>query len=227
MKTKVTATLMAKMKRQAKQRAKDDETAYSVHLEAVARENGFSSWFDVLHQDQSPIEGDPLTDLEIDPILGSHFDITSNEDRTEEELQRWWMRPFAVSQPGGVLHVRCLDGGAHDRSTSYGVASNIEEAKSLAVNKLRQWMGFMDTPIVLLDGDGSVSMVVDTLWPDVDKTVLDVLPSIHEVAGWKARWEAQKASHPERIAAQLRAARSQKLDSWGLGHRTKIKRWPF
>lgn len=89
MKIHVTATLLAKMKRQAKQRAKHDETAYSLHLEAVAHEHGFSSWFDVLQLRSHPAPtAESLDELEIDPILREAFDDTPNEDRSEEELQR-------------------------------------------------------------------------------------------------------------------------------------------
>lgn len=91
----------------------------------------------------------------INPALRDHFDATPNELREDLELVDWWDRPYirAVtweemkphnatpdeiekhrlswleSFPEGIRYdVRCLDGGAWDRSTWWGTAKTLTEA---------------------------------------------------------------------------------------------------
>ncbi len=69
----------------------------------------------------------------VDPDLPDRFDSTSNECRPASH-QKFWHRPYIVSQEGeypGYV-VRCLDGGAWDRSTNWGKFDTLEEAVSQA-----------------------------------------------------------------------------------------------
>jgi len=54
------------------------------------------------------------------------------------------MRPFAITRSDGLRAVRCPDGGAWDRSTWYGIANDMDEARKLAATKLATWQSFMD-----------------------------------------------------------------------------------
>lgn len=76
----------------------------------------------------------------VDPCLRQTFEMTPNQDRDQQELDDWWGRPFVVSyrdsSPGFKEHwptgqrydVRCLDGGAWDRSTWRGSYGSLDEA---------------------------------------------------------------------------------------------------
>ncbi len=79
----------------------------------------------------------------VNPDLPENFDRTPNERRPDSHLA--WVRvPFIVayidSNPDFVKHwkgdtrydVRCLDGGAWDRSTWWGSYADISEAVNLA-----------------------------------------------------------------------------------------------
>jgi hypothetical protein len=66
----------------------------------------------------------------IDPILPPRFDDTKNEDRPDRHMALWGV-PFIVSSEKGFT-VRCLDGGAWDRSTWWGQADHILEAIRIA-----------------------------------------------------------------------------------------------
>ncbi|MGW8422866.1 hypothetical protein [Comamonas sp. HJ-2] len=67
----------------------------------------------------------------IDPQLPADFDSTPNDDRPPEQMAMWGM-PYIVSNGAGRYDVRCLDGGAWDRSTWKGQAATIEAAVELA-----------------------------------------------------------------------------------------------
>ena len=81
--------------------------------------------------------------IPINPRLPANFDSTPNVARPASHL-RWWGRPYIVTQdwdghgdydawhkawPSGTRYnVRCLDGGAWDRSTKWGMFATLEEA---------------------------------------------------------------------------------------------------
>jgi len=70
----------------------------------------------------------------IDPVLGVTFDSTRNEDRTPRQMA-WWDVPFiltARNAKGLVYIIRCLDGGAWDRSTLWGQTDSLQEAIKIA-----------------------------------------------------------------------------------------------
>lgn len=152
-----TATLIAKIKRQAKVAAKTTGELHTVALDRLATESGWPSWH-ALHNAYSQAQqpnaqsGDLVElDLPVDPKLPRNFDDTPNEERSRDIIKKWWDRPYAISQPDGKLLVRCLDGGAWDRSTNYGVASTLQEAKALATRKLAQWQRMRAQPVCYMD----------------------------------------------------------------------------
>lgn len=98
----------------------------------------------------------------VNPVLPQAFDQTQNDARPASH-EKWWHRPYIVTYPDAVspyaqcseeekermrrqwleawpsgtrYDVRCLDGGAWDRSTSWGcfstLASAVAYARSLA-----------------------------------------------------------------------------------------------
>ena len=91
------------------------------------------------------------TRVPINPKLPAKFDCTPNDARPDSH-QRWWHRPFiqtfTFEQIGGNAEqrtrwfehwptgtrydVRCLDGGAWDRPTCWGMFGTLEEAMSCA-----------------------------------------------------------------------------------------------
>ena len=79
----------------------------------------------------------------IDPDLPKNFEQTPNESRPARHMA-WWGVPFITTWtedgprwlaawPSGTRYdVRCLDGGAWDRSTCWGQANTLEEALKIA-----------------------------------------------------------------------------------------------
>lgn len=79
----------------------------------------------------------------INPQLPASFNDTANEARPESH-GRWWNRPYIVTHdgagtawqaawPSGTRYqVRCLDGGAWDRSTTWGAFRTAGEAFACA-----------------------------------------------------------------------------------------------
>ncbi len=79
----------------------------------------------------------------VDPVLPENFDAYANEGRPARHLA-WWRIPFVRvcqgSSPEFKAHwpegqrydVRCLDGGAWDRSTGWGSLPTLDEAVTLA-----------------------------------------------------------------------------------------------
>lgn len=209
MSTPPTATQLAKMKSQAKERAKNTDASYNATLEIVAREHGFDSWFAAmqLHKTAAPAAADEI-ELMIDPVLPPNFDNTPNEDRSDDELAQWWMKPFAHVLPDGRYEVRCLDGGAWDRATWYGTADDLQAARVLASTKLAKWRSYMDRPTLTID-EGSVSLTVDSLQPTLPRAVLASFDNQALAMEWMKAWDLLLATEPEVAQAQLAQARAQ------------------
>lgn len=68
----------------------------------------------------------------VDPVLREYFDNHDNAKRPYEETGDWQDRAFIVSCPGNVFDVRCLDGGAWDRSTWKGRFDDLDDAVEYA-----------------------------------------------------------------------------------------------
>ena len=184
MPTPPTATLAAKLRKQAKQAVRDGRATHTEELDRLAIAEGFTSWREL----QAAAE--PFV-LPVDPMLREGFDDTPNEDRPQAEIDKWWDRPFAHTLPDGRLLVRCLDSGAWDRSTNYGVAANLEEAKELAQRKLAYWKRISSQPTAYMHEGGMVQFVVMSNKPGEDhKALSDPMPS-RETAAWMAKVEGQ------------------------------------
>ena len=177
---RVTATLLERLKRKAKQASRNDGIQYSAALEAAARDAGFGSWHALESAAKSPPAAVAI-ELQVDPQLPPMFDQTPNEERSTAELDAWWDRPFARSLPDGRLEVRCLDGGAWDRSTWYGIAPNLEAAAQLARDKLAKWRGFRERPMATILESGRFGAVVMPSRPDKETVLLGERDSMEEL----------------------------------------------
>ena len=88
----------------------------------------------------------------INPLLPEDFDNTPNDERSKDEIAMWYKRPYITTQenffengspsydsflkawPENIRYnVRCLDGGAWDRSTNKGSFATLDEAVSMAL----------------------------------------------------------------------------------------------
>lgn len=91
--------------------------------------------------------------IPLDPKLPKTFDATPNDTRSKQQLDAWWDRPYSITLSDGRIEVRCLNGGAWDRSTYLGVAENYDAACALAEAKQAEWLKFRERPSVCLDAE--------------------------------------------------------------------------
>lgn len=183
---KPTKTLLAKVKRLAKARARDSETPHLQCLEIEAAAAGYGNWHK-LQQACAAASAPPGKEeftLLIDPKLPPWFDNRRNELRSKQHLDRWWDKPFAITaKDGSGFTVRCLDGGAWDRSTNYGFARSLAEATELAKSKLEWWRAARAAPHSLLDEHG-LAIVRMPQRPDQDLEILHRPKSQEDLEAW-------------------------------------------
>lgn len=84
-------------------------------------------------------ESQKVEGIHINPNLPEAFNNYPNEERPAQELQDWWEVPYITVHPVVIdnelkifFEVRCLDGGAWDRSTSKGDFEDLDSAIELA-----------------------------------------------------------------------------------------------
>ncbi len=124
--------------------------------------------------------------LPIDPRLPSWFFERSLLERSSEELDEWFDRPFAVRMASGALKVCCLDAGCHDRPTTLGIVATPEEAAQLAHDKLEAWQKLRSRPMLQIDSDGRQSLIRPAGRPDQDSEVILADCTREEAAAWLA-----------------------------------------
>lgn len=172
--TPASRRLLSDLKRQAKSGRNADET-HSQALERLAREHGYPHW-DALQTSCNEASKGLATSPAghpIDPPLPDNFDCIANELRPESEVNRWWGKPFIITREDG-FDVRCLDGGAWDRSTWYGHAKTLEECDEIAAAKLARWQEFQKEPAIAYDQEGRAKVVLMPWRPHVPIKVLYV-----------------------------------------------------
>lgn len=187
-----TKTLIARMKRDAKARAKRDAIPHSTALEQLAREAGYASWHAVVSTAPSvtPETGtDPRlpplpTHLPIDPVVPKRFDSTPNELRSKRQLDQWWDRPYAVRNADGSLTVRTLSGGSWDRSTALGRAETETEALELARTKLAEWRALRERPMPYVRGAAGYDLVRMPQRPDWEMETILQSVTAEEFRAW-------------------------------------------
>ena len=119
--------------------------------------------------------------IPIDPKLPKNFDNTPNEHRSKDELDQWWDHPYCITVAGG-FDVRCLHGGAWDRSSWLGRASTYAEACVLAEQKQAAWTKVRSQPIASFPGDlnGPCDVIRSNGRPDHEAEVLARCASAEE-----------------------------------------------
>jgi hypothetical protein len=111
--------------------------------------------------------------IPLDPKLPKHFDQTSNEDRTKDQLDAWWDHPYGVTLDNGQIDVRCLNGGAWDRSTHFGQVDTYEEACELAERAQARYLKFRERPTLRMDGPPTLpTLVILAQRPDQDERIV-------------------------------------------------------
>lgn len=152
-----TNSLLTRARRDAK-RAVSAELTHSQALDQQAVLAGYQDWraLNLANQQRNAVKD---TGIPLDPVLPAEFDFTPNDRRSKRELDTWWEKPFAISH-GDKFEVRCLDGGAWDRSTYYGMANSLAEANQLAKAKLAEWRSVIQQPVTCMRADGLVDLVV-------------------------------------------------------------------
>lgn len=119
--------------------------------------------------------------IPIDPKLPSRFDDTPNEKRSKKQLDEWWDHPFGIMQPDGKILVRCLNGGAWDRSTLFGVANDYEEACLLAEKRQAEWVKTRAQPIFYHSLEPPFLLIQQPQRPDEEAKVVGSFETMDEL----------------------------------------------
>lgn len=165
-----TDSLITRAKREAK-RLTSTGITHGQALDAQAVLAGYPDWRTLaMANDKRKVKKSDA--IAIDPVLPENFDNTPNDQRSKAELNQWWNRPFIMTTAEDGFEVRCLDGGASDRSTWYGTAKTLEEAKTLAVEKLSKWQKYLMTPVCRIRPDGLIDLVVLNPRPGVELKIV-------------------------------------------------------
>lgn len=135
--------------------------------------------------------------LPLDPVLPDSFYDTPNDERSDEEVALWWDKPYACTNADGTFTVRCLDGGAWDRPTSYGRAARMSLACALAERKLAAWHWISQHPVTQWAEDG-LMVVQMPRRPGQTTTVLAKF-ELDDQAGAKAWLEQWRKANPEPV----------------------------
>lgn len=115
--------------------------------------------------------------IPLDPKLPKAFDATPNDARTKTQLDAWWDRPFGITRDDGRIEVRCLNGGAWDRSTNLGTADDYDAACALAEAKQAEWLKARERPVVSF-AEGQVVVIRQAQRPDEEPKQLAKFPSV-------------------------------------------------
>lgn len=209
----LTETAIEKLRKQARQHARDLQVPYSQALEHAARGAGFDSWHQVQQQHKATSATVDDLELPLDPQLPPGFFDTPNEERPPAQLDRWWLKPFAQTLPDGRLDVRALDGGAWDRPTYYGTAATMEEARAIAREKLKRWVAVRNEPVATYLGGGFPCVfTIEPDRPGRPRAVVGVGAPL-DLAALKGTWSRDAAQAERAIMdARQRAARIPTFD---------------
>lgn len=120
--------------------------------------------------------------IPLDPKLPANFDCTPNESRSKAQLDAWWDRPYAITRDDGKLLVRCLNGGAWDRSTNFGTAENYDEACALAETKQAAWVARRGRPVMTMDEE--LKLVRMPQRPDQDMVIVKVCETQEQASAY-------------------------------------------
>ena len=119
--------------------------------------------------------------IPLDPKLPANFDDTPNSERSKKQLDEWWDHPYGITKPDGSITVRCLNGGAWDRSSVLGNASSYEEACVLAHDAQAKWVNTRQKPIFIYSNEPPFRLVVQSQRPDYEERIIGEFNTIDEM----------------------------------------------
>lgn len=122
--------------------------------------------------------------IPLNPVLPKNFDETPNEKRSKAQLDAWWDHPYGISQPDGKIVVRCLNGGAWDRSTVMGTAETYEQACELAEQKQSAWVHRRAEPIFYYSTEPPFRALRNAQRPDQEQTFVASFDTQEELITW-------------------------------------------
>lgn len=129
--------------------------------------------------------------IPINPKLPAKFDDTPNDQRSKSQLDAWWDHPYCISHPNGEIEVRCLNGGAWDRSSWLGTASTYDEACELAEKAQAKWVAMRSKPIFYVSFEPPFNMVRLEQRPDLPQTVVASFDTMEELNAYCAEEKKQ------------------------------------
>lgn len=131
--------------------------------------------------------------IPIDPKLPNNFNTTPNEERSKDELDRWWDHPYCLTMPDGRFEVWCLNGGAWDRASWLGRADTYREACELADRKQSSWVMRREEPVVYMDSlNGPFHVIRKSYRPDMKDEVVATFATMEECSKHLEQMAAQK-----------------------------------
>lgn len=184
-----TDSLITRAKRDAK-RLSSPEFTYTQALDAQAVQAGYPDWR-TLAMANGERNAHAGSEFPLDPVLPPDFDNTSNDERSEKELEAWWERPFIETRHDGKFDVRCLDGGAWDRSTWYCTADTVAEAIRLGKEKLASVRVMRNTPSLTMRNDGGWDLVIFSQRPGVEPRLVEENVRPEDIAATFEKYKAK------------------------------------
>ncbi len=127
--------------------------------------------------------------IPLNPKLPANFDSTPNDKRPTNQLDCWWDHPYGITQANGKIMVRCLNGGAWDRSTALGIADNYDEACLLAASKQAEWVATRAKPIFMFSVEPPYVLVREPQRPDQEQAIIAEFSSKQELALYELKSE--------------------------------------
>jgi len=125
--------------------------------------------------------------IPLDPKLPKDFDCTDNRERGKTQLDAWWDHPYGVTREDGRIDVRCLNGGAWDRSMWLGIAEDYDDACVVGAEKQAEWVRKRSRPVTYMKSEKEIFIVVMPQRPDeAVKTVAGPFATTDELNDWFA-----------------------------------------
>ncbi|MFI8704597.1 DNA-binding protein [Citrobacter braakii] len=134
--------------------------------------------------------------IPLDPKLPANFDNTRNEDRSKAQLDVWWDHPYGITQSDGRIFVRCLNGGAWDRSSFLGEANTYEEACLLAEAKQARWVATRAQPIFQFSIEPPFVLIRHPQRPDHEATLVGEFDTMEEMNEFSKAYDRGDATSP-------------------------------
>lgn len=119
--------------------------------------------------------------IPLDPKLPANFDNTPNEKRSKSQINAWWDHPYGITQPDGKIMVRCLNGGAWDRSSFLGMADSYDEACALAETKQKAWVDMRSQPTFMYSLEPPFTLIQQPQRPDHGVSVIAQFGTMDEM----------------------------------------------